>query len=261
MTTFNLESVKYTFMDAIRDYTYPQQTLAPSSISLNTVGVIVQPLNIFSQSISGYGVYVSEKIGIPGQLTLTLKNGDATVNTSAINATVGWNVIPYANADLISSRASSLVISGSVNAGNDYLIGKDAVDKYFFNGTLNTFAVAFTIGVNNFVYKVYPESEIDAGRLPVIVVDIVGRPKIQDKYLTGDYAWYYVNVQAQIYSKLTQETDKLAYAMDRGIFRDRRNFADSYYVTPGVLSEITPVRPEVYNRNITWTIRQLISRE
>ena len=261
MVTFDPYAIKYELMNSIRTFVYPQQTNYSDSMSVLTEGTIVQPLYLFSESISAYGVYVSDTIGSPAGLTIALINGASTVYSSTVDGTIGWNIINYNAENLVSTRDSSIVVTGDVSAGNDYYIGKDSTSTYLFSGN-NTFALAFTIGVQDFVYKSYPASEISNNRFPIIAIDIVGRPKIEDKYLnSGSGAWFYTMIRADIYSKYTQELDRLAHAIDRGIFRNSRSFGALGYLTPGIISEITYVRPEVYTRSIKWIARKLYSRE
>jgi len=259
MVNFDIGSIKTTFMNSIRTYVYPQQTSYDSSISVLSEGTIVQPCYLFSDTISNFGIYVSNTIGSPSGLTIELKSGNSSVYSSTVPGTVGWNIVSYATTDLVTARSSSVVITGDVSAGNDYFIGKDSTISYFMGQGLNTFNVAFTIGIRDFVYKVFNEENITQNKVPIIAVDVVGRPKVVDRYLTGDHTWFYINVRADVYGHHTQEIDKLVYGMGKGINKDKRLFEDIQYITPGMISQLSYVRPEIYNRNIVWTIQQLVT--
>jgi hypothetical protein len=43
--------------------------------------------------------------------------------------------------------------------------------------------------------------------------------------------------------------------------RDGRDFGINSYISPGNLSEITYIKPELYTRSIIWQLRKLIARE
>ena len=260
MTTFDVADIKFNFMNSIRTCVYPQQTSHASSISLSTLGgSLSQEVFLFSSSISSYGVYISSTVGSPGGLTLSLVNRSLIVNSATVPGTIGWNIVSYAATELSTSRSSSIVITGSVDVSNDYFIGKDSIGSYYYS-TLATLAVAFTVGVKDFVYRVYPLTEFSKDNFPVISVDVFGRPRVDNRYLSGDYSWFDITVRADIYSKYTQELDKLAYGIDRGIFKCRKDFMSTYFITPAAMSQISYVQPEVFTRYLTWTLKQLIAR-
>ena len=261
MTTFNVEDMKFTFMNSIRTYVYPQQLNHVSSISLfNEGSVVTQEFYPFSDSINSCGIYVTGTIGTPSELTLEILSGNKTLTTGTVPGTVGWNTLDSVSvADVVTARLSTLRITGNVSSGNDYYIGTDTVSSYFYSTI--TPQVAFTIGVSDFIYKVFPMKEIEQRNLPVAVVDVSGRPRIVDKYLSGDNSWLYITLKCDVYSKYTHEVDKIAYGIERGIYKNRKSFSDVYYVSPGLMSPIGYVNPDVFNRYFTWTVQQLIARE
>lgn len=261
MVSFNPEEIKNNLMNSIRTYLYPQQLDHSNSISLlDNSGTLIQSFYPFSSTITTIGVYIISKTGSPSGLTLDIKSGSSTIKTGTIPSTIGWNYLEVDTGDIITIRQSSLVVKGSVSSGNDYQIGASSIESYYF-GSCGTINLAFTIGVQDYIYKVFPIEKIESDQLPVVVIDIFGRPRIDDKYLTGDFIWYSVNLRAEVYSKYTHELDKLIYGCDRGILKIRKNFPNIYYITPGQLSEISYIKPEVFSRNITWTFKLLVSRE
>jgi hypothetical protein len=261
MTTVNIYEIKNMFKDSIRTYVYPQQLLYPSSISLfSNSGTITQSFFLFSTSFNSYGIYISDIIGSPSPLTIDFMSGATTINSDTITGEIGWNFISTVKTDINSGRASSLVIRSGVDVSNDYFIGKDTSSSYFYNGS-NIFATAFSIGINDFVYNVFPIEVIDDNRLPVVVVDITGRPSVVDRYLSGDYAWHNFTLKAEIYGKTPAEVDRITSGIDRGLFKNRRTFSNVRLITNGNISDIGIVRPNLFTRNMTWIIKQLITRE
>jgi len=262
MVSFNPGDIKSNLMNSIRTCLYPQQLDYSSSISLfSEGGQIVQSFYPFSSTISTIGIYISNTIGTSGAITLSVISGSSTLRTSTISSSIGWNYLDVNTGNLVTAREGSIIISrGDVTEANDYYIGSSSSSKYYF-GSAGTFNVAFTIGIQDFVYKLYPIKRIDADDLPVVVVDIIGRPRIRDKYLSGDFVWYYMTLRAEIYSKYTHELDKLIYGCDRGILNIRKTFPDIYYITPSQISSMGYVKPEVFYRDISWTFAQLVSKE
>jgi hypothetical protein len=252
MVTLNLEEIKLQFMNSIRTYLYPQQTVTTNSVSLYDNTIVSGTFNIFSESINSYGVYVSQIDGSPNPFVMSIYNGSRLLAASTINGTVGWNTISCsAVEDIVTSRASSIVITGDMDGSNNY---------YF--ATNNTGNLAFTVRVTDFVYKIFPIKQIDSDNLPVVVVDVDGRPIADERYLTGDQIWFYFNIKAEVYSKYTQEIDRIISMMDNGIGRDREGFATIgiKHISHNNISKLEYVKPEVYTRNVTWRIRQLVTR-
>jgi len=262
MVSFDLWKIQTTFMNSIRAYVYPEQVHYQSVISMFTRGgTITQEFYPFSTSINAYGVYVTSVLGSPGPMTISCICGSNTMNSGTVAGTVGWNIINCSCEDIVSSRYSSLVVEASVNADNNYNLGGDPNNDYFFNGSASTIPIAFTVGVKDFVYRAYNDELIKQNNLPVIVVDVTGRPRVRDRYLSGDYTWLDITVRADVYGKHSNEVDKLIYGADRGTYKNRKSFDEIYYVTPSVISQKDYVRPEVLHRSVSWVAKQLIARE
>ena len=260
MVTFDPNSIKIDFMNALRSHIYPYQVTHSSSISLLSNGTITQTFYPFASSINTVGLYIDSKLGNPGNITLKVYNGTSLIKSGTLASTIGWNYLSVNSGDIITNRQSSLVTTANVTAGNDWFIGSNTLSSYYF-GNAGTIQTAFTIGVKDFIYPVFPTKQLDNNEFPVISIDISGRPRIRDKYLSGDHVWYYLNMRAEIFSKFTNEVEKLIHGCDRGILNDRLSITNITYITPGQLSELSFVRPDVYYRNINWTLRSLISRE
>lgn len=260
-TTFNIDDIKLEFMNSIRTYVYPQQTICASSISLyNSSNTITQTTTLFSQTISAMGVYVANTIGAP-TLSYEFTSGNF-VSRGTLSCTIGWNTIAIRNGATGCRTAweSQLKLTGTFSSTKDVYIGIAPLANYMF-GNAGTFNTAFSIGVKDFVYRIFPMYEIENNRIPVIVLDMAGRPKIDDRYLSGDQTWYYVNLRADVYARYPSELDKISSAIDRGILRDRRNFTNIFNITPSQISEISYVKPDVYTRSVTWQLSKLIARQ
>lgn len=262
MSVWDLDGLKLRLMNSIRTHAYPYQSNYDSSISINSCnGTISQTLVLFSDSISSYGIYISELVGSPPPMTISLYNGGSVKSSSTITGTVGWNITSYSTTDLRTSSSSSLVVTcGGATSIDDYMIGKADTITYFY-GNAGTFNTAFTIGIKDFVYKVFPAVDIDANRTPVANVDINGRPSIQDKYLSGDAMWMILTARTEVYGKTPSEVDKLIGGIDRGMTKFGRTFDTNTYLHPGDLGDLQYIRAGLYTRQVTWNLRRLIVRQ
>jgi len=254
--SLNIDDIKNTFVNSIRTYLYPQQTIVDSSISVLSEGTIVQTFYPFSSTISTLSIYIAEIEGSPGPLTVSIISGSSTFSSTI--SSLGWNTVPM-TMSVTSNKLSTIKLYGGVSSGNDYWIGKSNEDSYFYGS--GTFNIAFSIGVQDFIYKIFPSKEIGLYNYPVVALDLVGRPRVEDRYLSGEFVWYYLMLRAEVYSRYPSEVDKVISGIDRGIMRDREQFTSIYYITPGIISEMSFLTPEIYSRNISWTIRKLVSRQ
>ena len=260
MTVFDIEQLKTDVMNSLRTYAYPYQSLHNDSISLYSVGTITQSFSLFSGSVSTAGIYISSVIGNP-VISLSFYNNNTLVVRNTIPATIGWNTIRVNKTDLSSSRGNSLVISGTCDVDNDVYIGTSTITSYFY-GNAGSYQTAFTIGISDFIYRVFPSVEIDNNRLPVVCIDINGRPTINEPYLTGDQVWMNVNVQAEVYGKSPTEVDRLVSGLDRGMVKNARGFMfNDWHIRAGNLSQLQYLKERLYTRAVTWQLRMKVARE
>jgi len=257
--SLNLESIKDQFKDSISDYIYPRQLSHDYNISLYSTGTISQSFYSFSQTISGFQIYCNSITGSPGSTTIKLYSGTNILKSSTISLGVGWNSIAVGLGDLVSIRECSITICGGVDVSNDYILGGSSNSTYFYS-TASTI-LAFSVGIRDMVFKVFPIKELDDDDVPLVAVDVVGRPNYKDKYLSGDYIWEYITVRAEAFSKYTNELDKLIQGMDRGVIKNRRDFTDSRNIYPGNISELTYLRGNLFTRSVTWQMMKLVIRQ
>lgn len=254
--SLNLESIKDQFKDSISNYICPRQLGHNYDINLYSNGTISQPFYSFSQTISGFQVYANSITGTPGPTTVKLYSGANVLKSSTVSLSVGWNSISVGLGDLVSIRECSITVSGGVNVSNNYILGGSSNSTYFYS-TASTI-LAFSVGVRDMVFKIFPIKELDDDDLPLVAVDVVGRPSYRDKYLSGDYIWEYITVRAEAFSKYTNELDKLIQGMDRGVMKNRRDFTDSRNISPGNISELTYLRGNLFTRSVTWQMMKLV---
>jgi len=259
----DINDLKDTFMDSIRTYIYPQQTLHTSTISLFSEGTIDQKFYPFSTSIDSCAIYIDSTIGTPGSVTLDILSKGSTVKRSSISPVVGWNTFYIGKGDIISRNLHTLRIYGGVSSGNDCYIGLGTKDSYFY-GTLSSDSItAFSLAINDCVYKIYPSAtEMNMDSLPIVVVDIANRPRVRERYITGDVVIENLGLRIEVYSRYTDEVDKLCYGIERGLLLNRKSFADDIrLMTPGALGDLSFITRDIYFRDIFYNIEIFVSRE
>jgi len=260
MSSLDIRELKSTFMNTIRTYVYPQQLDHSGSLSLYSEGTIVQTLYIFSSTVDNMLIHCSGTLGSPSAATVKLYSGSKLLKSASTILQPGWNTIAVNKGDIVSRRKGSIVIFGGVSSGNDYYLSASTTTSTYYYGNAGTVDLAFSLGVRDFVYRVFPAEQIEQNSLPVVVLDIIGRPRVIDKYLSGKHIWMYVRFRAEVYSLYTDETDLIVSGIDHCLFRDRVNFSGLQKITPGPLTPLSFVRPEVFNRNVQWTVQKLVSR-
>jgi len=259
---FDIDSLKNTFLNSIRTYVYPQQTSHTGSISLYSKGTIDQIFYPFSSSISTCLLYLTGKTGSPNSTTIQILSRGRTISTKIKSLSTGWNTISINKGDIVSRCLHTLRIYGGVNSSNDYYLGTGSNDTYFY-GTLGSDQIlAFSIGVRDFVKKIFPMTEeLSIGSLPIVIIDLISRGGVEDKYLTGDVLIEDFQVGIEVYSRYTDEVDRLCYGIERGLVKNRKTFNNIQYITPLDFSGLSFVSPEIFRRDITFNVRVFISRE
>jgi hypothetical protein len=259
----DLNQLKTNTMNSLRTYLYPRQTSVSSSISLYTEGTINQAFYPFSTSFSTGLVYLSSKVGTPGPVTIDILSKSNTITSSTVSLSTGWNTLSLNQGDIVSRNIHTLSVHGGVDASNDYKLGTGSSISYFY-GTLSTGGIlAFSIGVNDFVFKEYPmSSTMKMNSLPLIAIDITSRPSVRDKYISGDMMIEDIEVNMEVYSRYTDEVDRLCYGIERGLVLNRKNFGtDIFKVSPVILRPLSFISPEIFFREVSFYYRIFISRE
>ncbi|MEM2262556.1 MAG: hypothetical protein QXK24_08910, partial [Ignisphaera sp.] len=76
---------------------------------------------------------------------------------STLTFVEGWNTIQVNLDNIISKNLHYIKIYGGVDTNSDIYFGMSSnPDKYFYGNIPNSNNLAFSIGVHDFVYTVYP---------------------------------------------------------------------------------------------------------
>ena len=258
---WNIVSLKNTFMNSIRTYVYPQQLKSSSSISLYSKGTIDQPFYPFSSSISNCILYIEDIVGSPGSVTIEVLTRGSTLTSKSSSLSTGWNTISLSKGDIVSKNLHTLRVYGGVDSSNDYIFGSSSLSTYFYGSIDSSNVLTFKIGVEDFLYKVYPSTSINLDSYPIVVVDLRRTGRVRDKYISGDMLIEELDLRVEVYSRYTDEIDKICTGVERGLIRDRKTFEDIHYVTPGYLGDLSFLSPEIFFRDVNFKVLAFISRE
>ena len=259
---FDIDSLKNTFLNSIRTYVYPQQTSHTGSISLYSEGTIDQEFYPFSTSIDSCLIYIKSVNNSPGSSTIEILSKGSTISSKTVSLEEGWNTLSINKGDIVSRNKHTLRIYGGVDSSNDYYLGVGSKDTYFYGTIDSDNVLAFSIGVGDFVRKIYPMTEVlNINSLPMIVLDLISRGVVEDKYLTGDVLIEDFQVGIEVYSRYPDEVDRLCYGIERGLVKDRKAFPNIEYITPLDFSGLSFVSPEIFRRDLSFNVRVFISRE
>jgi len=257
---FDLDNLKNTFKTSINSYISPYQNDHPHSISLYTSGTITETFIPFSSSITTGSIYISNTIGTPDKVTISL-SGPGVSSSKTLSLEEGWNTINWSLNDLVTYKRHTLSITGGVSSSDDYYFGYSSINSYFYGSMATDKVLTFGFNTGDHVFKMFPSREIGLDEYPIVVLDLRGRPRVRDRYISGDFLWEYINLGVEIYSRYSTEIDLLSKGIERGLVKNRKNFTGIQYITPGRLGDLSFLSSEIFFRDLSYTLMCLVSRE
>jgi len=259
----DLNQLKVDTVNSLRTYLYPRQTSVSSSISLYTEGTINQAFYPFSTSFSTGLIYLSQSVGSPGPTTINIRSRNLVISSSTISLVPGWNTLSIGRGDIVSRNLHTISIHGGVDASNDYKLGTGSSKSYFYGTLSNNEILAFSLRVRDFVFKEYPmSSTMKMSSLPLVALDITSRPSVRDKYISGDMLIENIEVNIEVYSRYTDEVDRIIYGIERGLVLNRKSFGtDIFKVSPSIIRPLSFISPEIFFREVSFYYTTYISRE
>ena len=247
----DLYSLKNILISKIRSYVYPVQLDYGGSVSLKEYGQLEQQFYPFSSSIGALAIYCSSTVGpVSPSSVQILSNG--TIYSGSVVFSPGWNTLNV-NREVASNMPHTIRVYGGTGPDSDIFLGVSSVDNAYFYGTLpNGRQLAFSVGVRDFVFNVYPLfSRVALSSLPIVVADITSRPGVADVYVSGDALLEILQLSVEVYSRYPDEIDKIAYGVERGLVRDRKTFGSNVRrITPVAMSGLGFISPEIFFRTL-----------
>jgi len=252
--------IKDTVNTVLKDYIYPRNLHYESSISTSQYSTIEQVFYPFSSTISDCLIYVKDTVGNYA-CTINILYGDKTLATQS-TFNIGWNTISVNKGDLVTKKECKIQIVASKDTVNYVVFGASTIDKYYWSATLDnnssSLRLAFSIGINEIIYDVFPKVGITLDKYPIVVSDLSSRPRVNFPYISSKVLEEVVTLTYSIYSQYTDEIDLLGKLIERCMFKENRNISGIYVISPGPIGAISRMREDLLMRQISFNIRMYI---
>jgi len=248
--------LKNTINSVLENYIYPRCLDTSNSISTSQHGTIVQYFYPFSQTISSVAIYVKNTIG-NYQCTVNVYYNDSVI-ASKSNFTIGWNTISVNKGDIVSKKKSSIVVYANVDSNNYVVFGATTIDTYLLSSNIDSKRLSFKVIGNTLLYNIYPKAIVSEVDLPIVVGDIIARPRVRYPYLTREIVEEIVTLRYSIYSMYSDEIDLIAKMIERCMYKESSNISGVYLISPSAVGDITRVRENILSRQISFNIRMFI---
>ena len=255
------EALKNTVVTILSNYISPRQLGFEDSIA--TTITLYEMFYPFSTTISTAKFYVAGSIGTPTGITIDITAGNTTsvLSSFTITPVVGWNTLTV-NKNVISRKAYYLKFYPN-DTSNYYNIGASTVStpyKFYKEDSLQTNNLSFEITIPTFIYKAYTPTTISTDKYPVMSVDIEGRANIEHPYIKPDIARHKVSVRIGIYSKYNDELDRLAYYVEKAMYKKKINYVDdTYLISAGNISSVSQFRDNILQKSKSFIFDMFIS--
>lgn len=262
-------TLKNTLVTLAQNYIFPKITDGDMVIHFgdyyNNVKQAFYPL---SSSLSGVSINVTSIWGDPDDLVVRLLDSNKnTIVSSTIDATVGWNKVVW-NVNIVSKNKYYLEISNpGCSTLHHYELGGSTTaiheDETYINDWSTTFTIRpmFYLNITNIIQTAYPGGSVPIDFYPKVVVDLSSKPLIFQRYLDPKTIEEMVSATYTIYSKYPSEIDFIARRLERALFRERMSITGVFNVMPGGISPITLYRENVYQRSVSFNLRQFLRIE
>lgn len=299
-TAFNLNAIKRSVVDILKSHLCAEETSTVSTFKINEIldQEIAQSFYPYSTAYrdnrrSFDAQMVIGKVGSPsGSLTLSLmsdyNNSPYRVLASDVvsgtlvptdgMATVTWDIdlSGMASKRLDSNTRYWLKLnqSSTVDLSNYYTIYQNTVDTGYMMGTGKHRVIGgvstwdnlnadfnFRASMPNWIYPDYPYDSLSDFSFPRISVDILARNRVQERWICINKAEYFLTLAATIYSKYPEELDDLVSYTDRILWFERLNVSNIVDMHPGVISQITQPRAQLFVKSVTYEARFIMHNE
>ena len=288
---YSLEDIKMDIVKILREDLNAENTSGTIQVDLNkdTLREVAQSIYTFSTvyretswnsfpveimikktgSPSGSVVldFCSSKDDLPANTILSSTLPPGSIPTSFSTRSTFWlDLSSLSNKYLGSYTKYFLKIrqTGSVDPSNYYSVARSSVDTGYLWGTAytsndgttwNTLAsdLNFRCSFPTWIYPDYPHERLDIYRFPRIAVDIVGRPRIFERWISAKIAQYELRILLVFYSREADELDALMSYTDRVLFKERTKISSLRILTPSNFTPATVVRPGLLARSALYT--------
>jgi len=288
MSELDLNDLKVSLRDKIRDNIMPSNTFALEESTLSTTVnfEVAQSFIPYSTALGTFSTYsgsislVLKKYGTPDKgLSVYLESssdnlpsGTALSTGTIAPADVGTVATTIEVASTVSARLGSkteywirVVPNNTASTINYFTIYQDTVDTNYWRGSgysresggswsATDKDLYFDFKTPNWIYTDYPHLKLSLWSYPRVAVDIIGRPITDQRYINSKINIYHLTSGITVYSRYPDETDDIISDIDKALFRERINVSDVRILNPGNITFITPTRNKLFVRAIRYEV-------
>lgn len=288
---FDIRALKTAIRDELRDHLYPrclygtiEATLSTSTDRIDLAQSFVPYSKCYS-TITPYSYTIPvtlkiKKYGSPDEgivVSLQSDNDGVPSGSTIASSSIPPSSIPSS----LSTVSTSLVIDNmltsfkkywlviesknSLSDSDYYTIAKDSVDTHYIVGSaferynegnwssLNV-DLYFNFKVKGFIYNNYPHEKLSIHNYPRIAVDMIGRPRVEQRWIDRKLAKYHIDMAVVIFSAYTDELEDLASYVDRILWSSRLNISNVRILNPSDITPISIVDERKFSRAVRFTL-------
>lgn len=152
----------------------------------------------------------------------------------------------------------------TVDASNYYSIERNDVDTGYLMGsaqyresTISAWTTLsadlnFRVSMPTWIFSDYPFDTLSIHSYPRIAVDIVGRPRVDQRWINHKLADYILNIGITFYSRYPKELDELISYADRALWYERVSIDSLRIVNPANISTAVSPKDKLFVRTMLY---------
>lgn len=289
--TIDVYGIKENIVDLIKRYVSPEnvyQSDTPIELNKQTSKDIAQSFIPYSTVYRGvdkstFNVYLNlRRIGDPSDPVIVHLCSDQndrpsnTIVSSSIPVSLIPSVFSYVPCKMDLSKAGTEYYLGSntkywlkiestpSDPYNFIELSKDSIDTNYRMGKGSWkyptdygwydlgADINFRVSVPSWVYPDYPYSNLSVHSFPRIAVDIVGRPRISERWIDHRISEQLFDIAIIIYSRYPKELDDIISLVDQAMWKERLNVPNIKILTPRDLSSSLTPREGLFVRTLIY---------
>jgi len=249
-------NLKQDIINLIEDAIIPIQSQVSSSISLHN-NTISQDFYPFTTKLNSLSLYVANNIGSPNKINIDIIKDNKVLKTVSIPPNIGWNTVKL-DLEVNSQLLYTTRIRQTTDASNYSYIGVGPYTNYYYSNYNKQYDIACKFIMDDYILGVYPYLWLERGKLPIIIVDVVGRTRVRDLTLSGKSLYEDLMLRIDIYSRYPNEVDRIGSGIEYYLLHKRTSIANMYLI-PSVVSNIGIIAEYIFFRSINFIGRIFIS--
>jgi hypothetical protein len=255
-TTINT-SVAQSFIPFSKCYSKrsPYSYTIPVAIKLKKYGTPDDGVKVSLQSSSD---------GLPSGIEL----GSATIPASSVSTSLSTVSTNIAISDILGSKTEYWLVVDPLNTPstiNYYSLARNSVDTDYWMGTAYSkenggtwsalnMDIYFDIGVKNWIYPSYPREDLSLANYPRIAVDIIGKPRVVQKWIDRKLAEYYLTLAITAYSQYPDELDDIISYVERTLWSSRVSIDNVKRLDPADITPTIVVTERLYSKAARYSL-------